>query len=143
MAAIPDLAAASSVAATDLLVVNQSGTDRKVTADKFAIVGAANTFAAAQTMAQIKPTTVSLANNATQALGGVAGLALIQNLSTGAQALLWLSTPNTSIISQVGTGFATAQGTANKTNVYFSGGVVYVENKTGSTCTVVYLTLAW
>ena len=143
MAAITDLAAASSVAAGDNLVINQSGTDRKVTADKFAIVGAANTVAAAQTMAQIKPTTVSLANNATQALGGVAGLALVQNLGTGTQALLWLSTPNTSIISQVGTGFSTTQGTANKTNVYFSGGVAYVENKTGSTCTVVYLTLAW
>ncbi len=38
MAAITDLAAASSVAATDLLLVNQSGTDRKVTADKFAIL---------------------------------------------------------------------------------------------------------
>jgi hypothetical protein len=35
MAAITDLAAASSVAATDLLVISQSGTDRKVTADKF------------------------------------------------------------------------------------------------------------
>ena len=37
MAAITDLAAASSVAATDLLVISQSGTDRKVTADKFGI----------------------------------------------------------------------------------------------------------
>ena len=35
MAAITDLAAASSVAPTDLLVINQSGTDRKVTAGKF------------------------------------------------------------------------------------------------------------
>lgn len=50
MTAITDLAAASSVAATDNLVINQSGTDRKVTADKFAIVAAANTFTAAQTV---------------------------------------------------------------------------------------------
>lgn len=38
MAAITDLAAASSVAGTDNLVINQSGTDRKVTADKFGII---------------------------------------------------------------------------------------------------------
>jgi len=48
MAAITDLAAASSVAATDNLVINQGGTDRKVTADKFAVLGLANTFAAGQ-----------------------------------------------------------------------------------------------
>ena len=50
MAAITDLAAASAVNGTDNLVINQSGTDRKVTADKFAIVVAANTFTAAQTV---------------------------------------------------------------------------------------------
>lgn len=37
MAAITDLAAASSVAAADLFVINQSGTDKKVTADKLAV----------------------------------------------------------------------------------------------------------
>ena len=42
MAAITDLAAASSVAGTDLLVVSQSGTDRKATADKFARTGTTN-----------------------------------------------------------------------------------------------------
>lgn len=139
MAAITDLAAASSVAATDNLVINQSGTDRKVTADKFVTVASGVT----SSVGQLKVTSVSVSNNATQALGGVAGLALIQNLSVGSQALLWLSTPSTSIISQVGTGFTTTQGTANKTNVYFSGGVAYIENKTGSTATIVYITIAW
>lgn len=38
MPGIADLGSASSVAITDNLVVNQAGTDRKVTADKFAIV---------------------------------------------------------------------------------------------------------
>ena len=53
MAAITDLAAASSVATTDLLVVNQSGTDRKVTADKFAILlpGSTATSRAQRTVA--------------------------------------------------------------------------------------------
>ena len=44
MAAITDLAAAASVAATDNLVINQGGTDRRVTADKFAILAMANQF---------------------------------------------------------------------------------------------------
>lgn len=37
MAAITDLASASSVAVGDYLVISQSGTDKKVTANKFAI----------------------------------------------------------------------------------------------------------
>jgi len=47
MAAITDLAAASSVAAGDQLAINQSGTDRRVTADKFARMNVANTGAVA------------------------------------------------------------------------------------------------
>lgn len=46
MAAITDLASASVVSSSDYLVINQSGTDRKVTADKFAISAGANTFSA-------------------------------------------------------------------------------------------------
>jgi cyclophilin family peptidyl-prolyl cis-trans isomerase len=44
MAAITDLSTASSVAVGDYLVVSQSGTDKKVTANKFAVVSLANTF---------------------------------------------------------------------------------------------------
>lgn len=46
MAAITDLSTASSVNTSDYLVVSQSGTDKKVTANKFAIVSTTNTFAA-------------------------------------------------------------------------------------------------
>ena len=56
MAAITDLAAASSVAATDNLVINQGGTDRRVTADKFAVLGLANTFTADVTLSKANPT---------------------------------------------------------------------------------------
>lgn len=42
MPSLTELSAASSVAAADQLAINQSGTDKRVTADKFAIVGAAN-----------------------------------------------------------------------------------------------------
>lgn len=61
MAAITDLASASSVAAGDYLVVSQSGTDKKATANKFAIVAVANTFTTTQS--------INPATNAT-ALGG-------------------------------------------------------------------------
>lgn len=47
MAAITDLASASSVAAGDYLVVSQSGTDKKVTADKLVIAGTTTTSALA------------------------------------------------------------------------------------------------
>lgn len=51
MAAITDLSTASSVGASDYLVISQSGTDKKVTSNKLAIVGAANTFTKKQTVA--------------------------------------------------------------------------------------------
>lgn len=47
MAAITDLSAASSVAAGDYLVISQSGTDKKVTADKLVIAGTTTTSALA------------------------------------------------------------------------------------------------
>lgn len=50
MAAITDLAAASSVGTGDYLVISQSGNDRKVTANKFAIISLTNMFTAAQTV---------------------------------------------------------------------------------------------
>lgn len=147
MATITDLAAASSVAATDLLVISQSGTDRKVTADKFVVAGNANTvtgvvtFSTAPVAGQMKPASVSLANNATQALAGTFGLLIVQNASAGGQALIWLTGNNTSLVSQVGTNISLTAGTASKLNVYYSGGVYYLENKIGSTCTIYYQVL--
>lgn len=144
MAAIPDLAAASSVAAGDLLVVNQSGTDRKVTADKFVVAGNANTvsgvvtFSAAPVAGHIKPVSASIANNGTQALPSIFGLLIVQNATDGGQALVWLSGGGTSIINQTASNFATTAGTASKINVYISGGVAYLENKLGATKTIYY-----
>lgn len=138
MAAIPDLAAASSVAATDLLVVNQSGTDRKVTADKFVTVASGVTTV----VAQLKITRATIANNGTQALGGIFGLAIVQNASDGGQALLWLSVGSATIISQVAANISTTQGTASKLNVYASGGVFYIENKMGASKVVDFITLS-
>jgi len=148
MAAITDLAAASSVAATDNLVINQSGTDRKVTANKFVVADNANTvtgvvtFSTAPVAAHIKPVTLSLANNATQALPSTFGLLIVQNATDGGQALVWLTGGGTNIINQTATNFATTAGTASKVNVYISGGVAYLENKLGATKTLYYQVLA-
>lgn len=51
MAAITDLSTASSVGTGDYLVISQSGTDKKVTANKFAILAQSQTFANAQAIA--------------------------------------------------------------------------------------------
>lgn len=50
MAAITDLSTASSVGTGDYLVISQSGTDKKVTANKLAIVASSNTFTTAQSI---------------------------------------------------------------------------------------------
>jgi len=52
MPSLTELSAASSVAAADQLVVNQSGTDKRADAGKLAILALANTFSALQTFAQ-------------------------------------------------------------------------------------------
>ena len=134
MAAITDLAAASSVAAADLLVVNQSGTDRKVTADKFVTV---NSSGATTVIARATITTVALANNATQTVSGSYGVLIVINGSQGGQLMAWMLNGVASI-NQVGTTISTTAGTASKLNVYYSGGVYYIENKTGATCNVFY-----
>lgn len=71
MAAITDLSTASSVAVGDYLVVSQSGTDKKVTANKFAVVSLANTFTGV-------PQTVTSASNLAMELArtGAAQVAL-------------------------------------------------------------------
>src|SRR5574343_1358020 len=50
MAAIKDLSTASSAGTGDYLVISQSGTDKKVTANKFAIVANANVFTTTQSI---------------------------------------------------------------------------------------------
>ena len=138
MAAIPDLAAASAVAATDLLVINQSGTDRKVSADKFVTVDGNSKTTAVK---EIALTRATIANNAAQAIVGVYGLLIVQNETDGGQALVWLSASSVSIINQTAGNFGTTQGTASKINVYISGGVCYLENKLGASKIIGYVVL--
>jgi hypothetical protein len=139
MAAITDLAAASSVAATDNLVINQSGTDRKVTADKFVTTDGAGKTAAVK---QVTQQSVTLAANATQALTSTFGLLVLQNASSGGQGLLWLAgAGGAAIINQTGTNISTVTGTASKLNVYYLTGTYFVENKFGTSQTIYYMVI--
>ena len=141
MAAITDLAAASSVAAADLLVVNQSGTDRKVTADKFVTTDGAGKTAAVK---QIVPTTLSLANNATQVIGAsLFGLLMFEHVQSGAQGLVWLAGGANTVASiSLRGGVSITKNTAGNINAYYEAGVGYtIQNLSGSTATIYYLVL--
>ncbi len=147
MTAITDLAAASSVGASDNLVINQSGTDKKVTADKFAVLAAANTFAALATFSagiaagSITPPGVSMVNGNIQALSNFTtitnGILIILDTSgtqygifavkSGANSTQELLDPNNT--------FAAAADTANSINVYYSSGYK-IQNNRGYTTTL-------
>ena len=157
MAAITDLAAASSVAATDNLVINQSGTDRRVTADKFAVLGLANTFTALQVMPRIRSGTLGvLADNAVASFtpnvsNGILIL-LGNNLATcsgmimyrcggGSQCGILGATSNTILATVVDTILTGTTGTDGKVTVSANGGdgKIYVENRRGGSTTFSYL----
>jgi hypothetical protein len=141
MAAITDLAAASSVAATDLLVVSQSGTDRKVTADKFVTTDGAGKTAAVR---QVVPTMLSLANNATQVLAAsIFGLLMLEHAQSGAQGLIWMVGGANAVASiSLRGGVSIVKNTAGAINVYYEAGQGYtIQNNTGSTATIYYVVL--
>lgn len=151
MAAITDLAAASSVGASDNLVINQSGTDRKVTADKFAVVGNANTFAAAQTFNDEINVRQHTSNNAwsidcangtpiTVGNGVVfqfsqdstfAGLVMLLNTSDGQMGVFACAGGQVSEISDVAGVYSKTKNTASSTNVYYETGQYMLQNNTG------------
>ena len=157
MAAITDLAAASSVAATDNLVINHGGTDRRVTADKFAVLATANAFTALQVMPRIRSGTLGvLADNAVASFtpnvsNGILIL-LGNNLATcsgmimyrcggGSQCGILGATSNTILATVVDTILTGTTGTDGKVTVSANGGdgKIYVENRRGGSTTFSYL----
>lgn len=101
----------------------------------------ANTFAQPQTMTQLKPTSVSLANGATQLIGATSfGVLLIENANSGAQAILWLAGGASTVVSINTRGAIAVTDTASNLCVYYSSGY-YIKNNTGSTITAYYLLL--
>ncbi len=91
MAAITDLAAASSVGATDNLVINQSGTDRRVTADKFAVLSAANVFSQVQIIPRIR----------SLSLGGIADDGVVSFTPFNSNGILVLLGSNLALVSGI------------------------------------------
>lgn len=78
----------------------------------------------------------TLNNDATSTpFGGTnnfSGFFLIHDINTGHWAFIISSGSVVKIVSQAETSFSTSSGTASKTNVYLSNGVVTVQNKIGS-----------
>lgn len=157
MAAITDLSTASGVNAADYLVISQSGTDKKVTADKLAIVGLANTFSALQTLTggaaigasgntltrvaagvvrqKVETTTlVATGDIAVQTGNGGRGLVLAYNASLGKLALFAVEGSTGNIIWGDAANFSGTSSTSNgKVNCFGLSNVIYVQNGTAGT----------
>ena len=96
--------------------------------------GFSNGTAAFGTPNTTSPTrTGTIANNATQTINTQTyGLLYItEDLQTGDSALIGAS-QNTAVIWQKSSSFSSTQGTSGKYNVYITGGVLTIENKSGS-----------
>ena len=145
MAAITDLAAASSVGASDLLVVSQSGTDKKVTADKFAVLANANTFAALATFgagianASITPAGQSMVAGNIQALSNFTtitnGVIIILDTSGTQYAIFAVKGGANSVQEMLDPNntFAAVADTSNSINIYYSSGYKIQNNRAYTT----------
>jgi hypothetical protein len=160
MAAITDLAAAGGVNAADNLVINQSGTDRKVTADKFAVVSLTNTFSLLQTLTsgaaigtsgntltrvaagvvrqKVENTTlVATGDLAVQTGNNGRGLVLVYYANLGLVALFAVEGATGSIIWGNAANFGGTNASTNgKINVYAAANIIYVQNGTAGTVTL-------
>ena len=69
MPSLTELSAASSVAAADQLLINQSGIDKRVTADKFPLLSAANAFTGSITAPNFRTYNLTLLVNDAVSVG--------------------------------------------------------------------------
>ena len=162
MAAITDLASASSIAATDYLVVSQSGTDRKALANKLPLLTVANTFTAANTFSDeinVRQHTsdntwsIDVANGTTKALaaGGIyqpsstsvfSGLVIINDATNGGCGMFLCGGAGVVEVADTLGTFGTAVGTASSINVYWDGASQYlIKNTFGVSHTLNIFTL--
>ena len=149
MAAITDLAAAASVAATDNLVINQGGTDRRVTADKFAILAMANQFSQILAAPRIRSGllgailddgvasfTPSASNGILVLLGSnlanASGI-IMYRCGGGSQCALLAATAGTLLNCLIDTALTGTTGPDGKINISANGGdgKIYIENRRG------------
>lgn len=161
MAAITDLAAASTVNASDQLVVNQGNSptgDRRVTADKFAILAAANQFSQILVAPRIRSASLgTILDDGVVSFtpSGSNGILIIlgNNLATasgiimyrcggGSQCALLAATAGTLLNCLTDTILTGTTGPDGKVNISANGGdgKIYIENRRGaSTTTFSYL----
>lgn len=157
MAAITDLASASSLGASDLFVINQSGTDRKMLANKLPMLDQANTFTAAQTYSDeinvrqhtttekwsidvANGTTLVMANAAVfqfSATAAFAGLIVVLNTTNGG---IGLFMAGGAVVVEVADGsntYSATKDTATSTNIYYDAGSgqYLMQNNTGGSRT--------
>lgn len=157
MAAITDLASASSLGASDLFVINQSGTDRKMLANKLPMLDQANTFTAAQTyndeinvrqhtttekwsIDAANGTTLTMSNGYTfqfSAASAFAGLVMVLNTTDGQMGVFTCAGGQVAEVADAGGGYSKTKDTASSTNVYFDAGSgeYRMQNNTGGSRT--------
>jgi len=157
MASITDLSSASSIAATDYLVVNQSGTDRKALANKLPLLSVANTFTADQTFsAEVnvrQHTTMELwsldcANGSTLTMANTfvfqfsdasvfSGLVILANSTDGGVGLFMCGGGSVVKVADGSSVYSTTSGTASKSNLYYDAGTneYRLQNNTGGSRT--------
>ena len=142
MAAITDLASASSLGASDLFVVNQSGTDRKMLANKLPMLDQANTFTAAQTYNDeinvrqhttsnlwsidvANGTTLTMANGNTfqfSTTSAFSGLVIVINTTNGGAGLFMLGGGVVVEVADGSSTYSSVKDTGSSTNVYYDAG---------------------
>ena len=134
MAAITDLAAASSVAAADNLVINQSGTDKKVT----------KAVLLASTV-PVSPTAISMAANTVITLASQTaltfGIMFVTESNTGHSGIFAIRGGYNNVveIAESGTGFTITKDAAGSVNIYYDTGYK-IQNKTAATVSL-YMTI--
>lgn len=122
-------------------VITGSGRELTVPATgTAAVLDQPNVFTAAQTTPQLKPASTSLADSAVHAVGAASfGVLLVENASSGAQALIWCGGGANVVASiSIRGGITTTKDSAGNVNVYYDSGYK-IQNKTGGTITIYYL----
>lgn len=157
MAAITDLASASSLGASDLFVINQSGTDRKMLANKLPMLDQANTFTAAQTYSDeinvrqhttMEQWSLDIADGTALTMPNTyvfqfsdasvfSGLVIVTNTTDGGVGMF---TCGGAVVVKVADGssvYSTTKDTASKTNLYYDAGSneYRMQNNTGGSRT--------
>jgi len=157
MAAITDLASASSLGASDLFVINQSGTDRKMLANKLPMLDQVQSFTAAQTFTDeinvrqhtttnlwsidvANGTTLTMSNGSIFQFSSTAvfaGLIIVLNTTNGGAGLFMAGGGVVVEVADGSSTYSVTKDTGSSTNIYWDGGSsqYLMQNNTGGSRT--------